>query len=125
MVAKARGYHFPTSKGFRGVTQVDPFSPTIFKVVMDAIVCHWVTVVAEEEAVTKGIGHSIHCLSKYFYDEDALIMSMRVGCLQRSFYDLADIFDHVRLKSNTHKTVSMVYQTLYSSDSMLTEVYTH
>ena len=29
-------------KGFRGVTQGDPLSPSLFNVVVDAVVRHWV-----------------------------------------------------------------------------------
>ena len=45
MVARAGGYYRKSFKGVLGVTQVDPLSPTIFNVVVDAVVRHWVTVV--------------------------------------------------------------------------------
>ena len=40
MVAWAGGYFGTGFKGARGVTQGDPLSPTIFNVVVDAVVCH-------------------------------------------------------------------------------------
>ena len=40
MVARAGGYYSKVFKGERGVTQGDPLSPTIFNVVVDAIVRH-------------------------------------------------------------------------------------
>ena len=43
MVARAGGYYGTGFNGARGVTQGDPLSPTIFNVVMDAVVHHWVT----------------------------------------------------------------------------------
>ena len=43
MVARAGGYYRTGFKGARGVTQGDPLSPTIFNVVVDALVRHWVT----------------------------------------------------------------------------------
>ena len=43
MVARAGGYYGTAFKGKRGVTQGDPLSPTIFNVVVDAAVRHWVT----------------------------------------------------------------------------------
>ena len=43
MVARAGGYYGTEFKGERGVTQGDPLSPTIFNVVVDAVVRHWVT----------------------------------------------------------------------------------
>ena len=35
-------------EGARGVTQGDPISPTIFNVVVDAMVRHWVTMALDE-----------------------------------------------------------------------------
>ena len=43
MVARAGGYYRESFKGARGVTQGDPLSPTIFNLVVDAVVRHWVT----------------------------------------------------------------------------------
>ena len=48
MVDKAGGYFETGFKGERGVTQGDPLSPTIFNVVVDAVVRHWVTLSVEE-----------------------------------------------------------------------------
>ena len=41
------------SRGERGVTQGDPLSPTIFNVVVDAVVHHWL-LVATKEAERRG-----------------------------------------------------------------------
>ena len=50
MVAQAVGYYGAPLHGERGVTQGDPLSPAIFNVVVDAVVCHWESlVVAERE----------------------------------------------------------------------------
>ena len=53
MVARAGGYYGTGFKGARGVTQGDKLSPTIFNVVVDAEVRHWVTL-AEEESEKMG-----------------------------------------------------------------------
>ena len=45
MVARAGGYYGTELPGARGVTQGDPLSPTIFNVVVDVVVRHWVKVV--------------------------------------------------------------------------------
>ena len=42
MVVRAGGYYGEAFKGDRGVTQGDPLSPTIFNVVVDAVVRHWI-----------------------------------------------------------------------------------
>ena len=41
MVARAGGYYVAPFCEERGVTQGDPLSPTIFNVVVDALVSHW------------------------------------------------------------------------------------
>ena len=48
MVARSGGYYRTGFKGERGVTQGNPLSPTIFNVVVDAVVRHWVTLVMTE-----------------------------------------------------------------------------
>ena len=48
MVARAGGYYGDAFKGGQGVKQGDPLSPTIFNVVVDAVVRHWVTMVLYE-----------------------------------------------------------------------------
>ena len=51
MVERAGGYYGTVFKGERVVTQGNPLSPTKFNVVVDAVVCHWVTgVIADAEA---------------------------------------------------------------------------
>ena len=47
MVASAGGYYGEEFKWDRLVTQVDPLSPTIFNVVVDSVVCHWVAMMVE------------------------------------------------------------------------------
>ena len=47
MVAMAVGYYGADFKEARGVTQGYPLSPTIFNVVVDAVVWPWVVVIAE------------------------------------------------------------------------------
>ena len=48
MVERAGVYYGTGFKGARGVTQGDPLSPTIFNVVLDAVVRHWVTLAVED-----------------------------------------------------------------------------
>ena len=56
MVARA-GIHFRLPfKDCLGVTQGDPLYPMLFNLVMDAVICHWVMVVAATEEGTENIG---------------------------------------------------------------------
>ena len=55
MVARAGGYYGKGVKGRRGVTQGDPLPPTIFNVVVDLVVRHWVTLAVTEQK-RRGIG---------------------------------------------------------------------
>ena len=56
MVVRAEGYYGTGFKGARGVTQGDPLSPTIFNVVVDVVVRHWVTLAVEEAEKMGGRG---------------------------------------------------------------------
>ena len=41
-------------KGHQGETQGNPLSPMIFNVVVDAVLYHWILVMAEEESRPEG-----------------------------------------------------------------------
>ena len=56
MTVKAGGYYGSVFQGSRGVTQGDPISPTIFNVVMDVVVIHWVAVMVESAEEQGGRG---------------------------------------------------------------------
>ena len=107
MVVKAGGYFGPPFKEYRGVTQGDPLSPKIFNVVVDAVIRHWVTVVALAEAGVEVLRDTIQELADFFYADDALVASLPPEKFQRAFNVLADLFDQFGLHTNVHKTVSM------------------
>ena len=47
MVARAGRYYGWSFQGFRSVIQVDPLSPTIFNVVVDDVLRHWVELMVD------------------------------------------------------------------------------
>ena len=49
MVSNAGGYFAPPFQGYCGVTQVDPLYSMFLNVVVDAVIRHWVKVVAPTE----------------------------------------------------------------------------
>ena len=57
MVAKVGGHYRPVFQIHCGVTQGDSLSPTIFNMVIDAVIRHWVIVVG---GVTWPSGHDPH-----------------------------------------------------------------
>ena len=56
MVARTGGYYGTAIRGERGVTQSDPLSPTIFNVVVDEVIRHWVQGVVEEVESRRELG---------------------------------------------------------------------
>ena len=57
MAAKAGGHYGHILKRHRGVTQGIPLSPTVFNVVVDAVILNWVTVVGgTQEGTGQGLG---------------------------------------------------------------------
>ena len=108
MAAQSGGYYGAAFKGERGVTQGDPLSPTIFNVVVDAVVRHWLEGLktAKEEKGAKGGGH----FSAVFYTDDGMVGATDPKWLQGAFSALVAIFDRVGQQTNADKTVSMACQ---------------
>ena len=78
MVAKVGRYFGHPFKGYRRVTQGEPLSPTIFNMVVDAVIRHWVTVVTSTEAGMGGLGLTIVDLAAYFYADDGFVVSTQL-----------------------------------------------
>ena len=102
------GYYGTSFKGERGVTQGDPLSPTIFNLVVDVLVRHWVTGViadAEERGELGNMGrHQVALL----YADDGMVASYYPHWLQGDFNTLVGLFGRVGLQKNVRKTVGMV-----------------
>ena len=107
MVARAGVYYGGGFKGGRGVTQGDPLSPTIFNVVVDAAVCHWVTIAVTEAEKRRERGREGRHQAALFYADDGMLASSDPQWLQWVFTQLVGLFDRVGLNTNIRKTVSM------------------
>ena len=118
MVARSSGYFRRLFNGYQGVVQGDPLSLTIFNVVVDAFIHHWVTLVTPTEVGTGGLGLTIIDLAAYFYTNNGLVAPTHPVRLHRAFDILTRIFDRVSLRINTGKTFSMVCQTCHAPDGM-------
>ena len=74
------------------MTQGDPLSPTIFKVVVDAVVCHWVTLAVEESDKRGERGKEVRHQAALFYADDGMVASSDPRWLQWAFNDLVGLF---------------------------------
>ena len=74
MVAKTGGYYGSEFQVSRGVTQGDLLSPTIFNVVVDALVRHWVAVMVEIVDKKSGRGQEVRHQNTLFYADDGMVV---------------------------------------------------
>ena len=75
MVSRAGVYYGEAFKGARGVTQGDPLSPTIFNVVVDAVVRHWIDGIVDETAEKGETGKEGRHQSAVFNADDGMVIS--------------------------------------------------
>ena len=123
MVARAGGYFRRLFKEYQCMTQGDPLYPTIFNMVVYAVIRHWVKVVTPTEAGTGGLGLTIIDLVAYFYDNNVLVALTQPERLQRDFDVLTNLFDQFGLQKNTGKMVGTVCQTYHELGRMSEDAY--
>ena len=104
------GYYGEAFKGARGVTQCDPLPPTIFNVVVDAVVCHWVTMALAEAEKRGERGNEGRHQAALFYADNGMVASSDPRWLQWASDTLVSLFERVVLRTNFGKTVSMVFR---------------
>ena len=121
MVTRAGGYFVFVFKGCRVVTQGYPVSPTLFNMVLDAFIRHWVTVVAATKEGLESIDLPIRDMAAYFYSDDGLVASPQLERLQSSFDVLTGLFDRVGLWKNARNTVSMACYPCHTPVRILVE----
>ena len=74
-MARAAGYYGTAFVGERGVTQGDPLPPTIFNVVVDAVVRHWVNGIMDAAEDKGETGREGRHQSELFYASDGMVVS--------------------------------------------------
>ena len=91
-MASEGGYYGGAFKGDWGVMQGDPLSPTIFNVVMDVLVRHWVTMaLAEAEKRGERVNEVRH-QAALFYADNGMVASSDPRWLQWAFDTLVSLF---------------------------------
>jgi hypothetical protein len=100
IMARQQGYHGDPFKSERGTMQGDIVSPTIFNVVIDAVVCAWY-----HEMDTVGISHAIRAI---FYADDGHLYSTDADKLQQATELMVTLFECMGLKTNPAKTKAMI-----------------
>ena len=105
------------------MTQGNPLSPTIFNVVMDAVVRHQVMGVivdAEEQGELRKEGRHQVAL---FYTYNGMVDSYDPQWLQGDFNTLSGRFDRVGLQKTFGKTAGMVCHPFQAAGDLLEVVY--
>ena len=109
LACRASGYYGRTFKAWRRVIQGGPRSPTIFNLMVDAIVREWMRQLEEKGVDTEDIREIVAC----FYADDGLIAVRDPSTLQKAMDALVALFEHVGLKTNiktnTEKTEAMAF----------------
>ena len=110
-------------KGFRGVTQGEPLSPTIFNMVMDVLVWHWVEDMAESAGGQGGCRREVIHKNTPFYANDGMIEPSEPGWLQGASITLLGMFERVGLRTNVRKKVRMVCRPCQTAGTQLEAAY--
>ena len=108
---------------FREVDQEELMSPTIFNVVVDAVVRHCVSLVVEGAEGPDGRGVEVLICTLLLYADDILIASTNPVWMQRAFLILTGLFDRVGIQINVLNMKGMLYRPCHAVGTHLEEAY--
>jgi hypothetical protein len=109
LVARQADYYGRPFTATRGLTQAgDPLFPTLFNIVVDAIIRAWLASQQNgDDEATEGFIRNVAARIACFYADDGMIGSRDSDWLQHSIRVLAGLFERVGLRTNTTKTEAM------------------
>ena len=105
------------------MTQGNPLSPTIFNVVVDAVVSHWVTGFIADAEDQGELEKEWRHQAALFYADDIMVASSDPRWLQGAFNTLVGLFDRVGLRTNSGKTVVIVCHPCQALGNLLEAAY--
>ena len=108
MVARGLGYYGTVFQAAHGVTQGDPLSPTIFNLLVDAVVIHWVTVMVKGAEERGERGQEGRHQAALLYGDDGMVVFLDPCWIQGALNTLFGLFDRVGLWTYVKKTFVMV-----------------
>ena len=123
MVVRARGYYGTALQGARRVTHGYPPSPTIFNVVANAVLRHWVTGVIGDTEERGNHGKEVRHQAALFYAYDGMVASSDPRWLQGAFNALVGLFYRVSLQKNVGKIVGMVCHPFHAAGNLSEAAY--
>ena len=109
MVATAVDYYESEFTGIGERRRETRYPHTIFNMVVDEVVRHWVYVMVEgSEERGKRVKEGRH-QNALFYTDDGMVAFSDPRWLQGAFSTLVCLFDRVGMRTNVRKTVGMVF----------------
>eukprot|EP00978_Attheya_sp_CCMP212_P003779 scaffold8023_cov54-Attheya_sp.AAC.7 len=123
IIVKASGYHGTPFQATRGVTQGDPVPPTIFNIMVDAVIRYWLSLACGKDASRDGLCYEVKEQCVLFYADDELLSARNKDWVQDSFDILIRIFERVGLRMNISKTQAMICTPGHISGGQSTSAY--
>jgi hypothetical protein len=108
VVGQQQGYHSNPINSGRGTTQRDIISPTIFNIVVDAIVRDWYHTNSTREDDTQEMDRIWNTPASIFYADDGNLYSLSADTLQIATNHIVNLFSRMGLETNTAKTKAMI-----------------
>jgi hypothetical protein len=108
VVARQQGYYSHPIASERGTTQGDIVSPTIFNIVVDAVVRAWYHSNTQAHSNLHGEQTLWNIPEAIFYADDGNLYSTCAATLQIATEQIVDMFMRMGLMTNANKTKAMI-----------------
>jgi len=124
VVIRQSGFHGTPIQPERGQTQGGVFAGTLFNILLDAVIRHWLTLVVNDNGiVTDGFGPTVGERMALFYADDGLLSSTDHQWLQQALDVLIGLFRRMGLQTNAAKTKTMTTFPHYVTTRMTDRAY--